>query len=45
MSRDMGRRGNEEREEVRGELGRGAAEGKVWGKKQIGTFLPSSTHI
>lgn len=43
MSRDVGRRGNEKREEAKGELGRGAAEGK--GGKKMGPFLPSSTHI
>lgn len=44
MSRDVGRRGNKRREEVKGKLGRGQQGGKV-GKKKIGPFLPSSPYI
>lgn len=43
MSGDVGRRGNEKREEAKGELGKGAAEGK--GGKKMGPFPLSSTHM
>lgn len=44
MSRDVGRRGNEKREEAKGESeGGGQWKGEV--EKKIGPFLPSATHI
>lgn len=44
MSGDVGRRGNEKREEAKGELGRGAAEGKG-GKKDGAISTLINTHV